>query len=108
MATQTTLASVLTAVDPLTFNPIATTHAIVTATSTSQTLTPASGATKIQIQVETGAIRYTLDGTTPTTTLGFLLDSTYGIVTLPIRANTSIKIIRSGSVDATVQVEYAT
>jgi hypothetical protein len=64
---------------------------------------PAGGPYYALIQVETNNIRLTEDGTTPTSTNGFLIQAGQAFETyVPGR----VKMLRSAGVDATVQVGY--
>jgi hypothetical protein len=71
--------------------------------SSAVTLTAPTGATKIMIQAVTQNIRYTLDGTAPTTSVGFLLKADDPAVILPLGNNTTIKVIQ---VAATADLQY--
>jgi hypothetical protein len=55
-------------------------------------LTPPAGATKLMIQCSTQAIRYTLDGSTPSATQGFYLTANAAPVTIPISSGTIVQI----------------
>lgn len=77
--------------DALIFNPIgAHTELAINAV---KTLTPPDGATKVMIQAITQNLRFTLDGTAPTTTKGFQLSSSDGPLIVPLGKNTTVKVI---------------
>ena len=76
--------------------------------STAQTLTAPAGGTILFIQSDGAAgsteyIRYTIDGTTPTTTLGFLNVPDAGMVRIDLAAGQVVKVISGG---ATQGVNY--
>ena len=52
------------------------------------------GATKIMLQALAKAARYTLDGTTPATAVGFQLAAAATPITIPISSTTKLQIIR--------------
>ncbi len=85
-----------------TFNPIGdnTTNASLSA---HVHLTPPEGATKILMQAITKDIRYTLDGTTPTATVGFLLVASVAPTLINIGADTAIAIIEK---EASASINY--
>lgn len=74
--------------------------------SSAKTLTPPNGiATKLLIQCLTQNVRYTLDGTTPTSSIGFRLvagDSPY-IIPLAYASGTTVKVIEE---TATANLQY--
>jgi len=53
------------------------------------------GADKLMIQSETQNVRYTLDGTTPTVTVGFLLLPTMGPIIIECSDTTRIRVIEA-------------
>lgn len=57
----------------------------------------------VMIQTTSRDVRYTLDGTTPTSTKGFLMYSGQVPIIIPLCGNTSLKLIEVG---ATATVEY--
>jgi hypothetical protein len=54
-----------------------------------------AGADKIMIQAEGQNVRYTLDGTTPTVTVGFLLLNGTAAIVIECSDTTSIQILES-------------
>jgi trimeric autotransporter adhesin len=70
--------------------------------STAKTLTKPTGASKIIIQALTQNVRFTLDGTAPTTTLGFQLVAG-GVPFIIEVPGTSIKVIQEA---ATASLQY--
>jgi hypothetical protein len=69
----------------------------------STALTVPSTATHALISVDGGDVRFWEDGTAPTASAGIYLASGF-VGELPVSAN--FKLIRTGSVDASVQVSY--
>lgn len=80
-------------------------HATNASLATAVTLTPASGATKLLIQALTQNIRVTLDGTTPTATLGFQIKAADPAVVIPIAPGTVVKLIEELAT-ATIQYQW--
>jgi hypothetical protein len=77
---------------------------------TAATYDPASGngpAIVAMIQVETAQVRYRIDGTNPTATVGTLLDAGDELVVWGTMDIQSIRFIRTGGVSATLNVHYA-
>lgn len=70
--------------------------------SASTTITPAAGANAVLIQAYTNNIRYTLDGTTPTATTGFLLEAGKQVVIDYPASGMTIKVIEE-TASASVQ-----
>lgn len=66
------------------------------------TLNKPAGANAIIIQTTGQNVRYTLDGTAPTTTLGFLLIADQAPVRMPV-GGTAVKVIQ---VAATAIIQY--
>jgi hypothetical protein len=66
------------------------------------TLTKPAGANVIIIQCTGQNVRYTLDGTTPTTTVGFLLVADQPPVKMPV-GGAAVKVIQ---VSATATIQY--
>jgi hypothetical protein len=64
--------------------------------STATVLTPPQGASKVIVQAQEQNVRYTLDGTTPTSAVGFLLYAG-DTVTISIGTGTIIKMIEAAS-----------
>lgn len=71
--------------------------------SSAVTLTPETGATKLLIQALEQNIRYTLDGTTPTSTLGFQIRAGDPEKLIPLGNNTEINVIEEA---ATADMQY--
>jgi hypothetical protein len=66
-------------------------------------LTPPAGVSYALVQVETNSIRVTEDGTTPTSSNGFLISAGQAAeIYVPGKA----KLLRGGGSDAVVQVGY--
>ncbi|MGB5052680.1 MAG: hypothetical protein WBO46_27260 [Caldilineaceae bacterium] len=61
------------------------------------------GAVQLIIQAETQNVRLTLDGTTPTATVGFLLTAGATVYTFPVAYGMTVKIIQT---TATAVVNY--
>ena len=75
-----------------------------TSIDTATTLTkPASGASKLLLQATEQAVRFTLDGTTPTTGKGFVLGADDPPVLLQVGEDVTVKVI---SETAGAAVEY--
>jgi hypothetical protein len=55
------------------------------------------GATKIMMQAITKALRYTLDGTTPSATVGFQLAAAATPIVIEINEHTKLQVIREES-----------
>lgn len=88
--------------DALTFNPIGE-HTSNNSLATDVTLTPPEGATKLLVSCDTKNVRFTLKGTTPTTTLGFLITAGNEEKIIPLGDDTVIKVIQ---VEATAVLQY--
>lgn len=69
-------------------------HKSGTVISGATTLTPPTGATHLLIQALTQNVRYTLDGTAPTASLGFQLRAGDPPVIIPIGAGIVVKVIQ--------------
>lgn len=67
------------------------------------TLTPPTGATKIMLQALTQNVRFTLDGTTPTASLGFQLKAGDPAVIVQIGNDVTLKVIEE---TATADLQY--
>lgn len=67
------------------------------------TLTPPTTANALLIQAIAQNVRYTLDGTTPTASLGFLLRSDDQPLVIDVGADMTIKVIEES---ATATIEY--
>ncbi len=72
------------------------------ALSSAVTLTKPSGAGLIILQCETQNVKFTLDGTTPTATVGFLLTAGDPPILVPV-AGAAVKVIE---VAASASVNY--
>jgi hypothetical protein len=84
------------------FKPIGS-HVDGTVLTSAVTLTPPSGATKLLIQVLDQDVRYTLDGTTPTASLGFQLKKDDPPLIIIIEEGVVIKMIQEA---ATADIQY--
>lgn len=71
--------------------------------ATAQTIARPTGATKLLIQALTQNVRYTLDGTVPTTSVGFQLKAGDPPVIIPLGTRTIIKVIQEA---ATAALQY--
>ena len=83
------------------FNPVFT-HSQNSSLSSAVTLVPETGSNKLLIQAFTNNVRYTLDGTTPTASLGFVLTAGDAPLVIPIGSATIVKVIEetaSASID---------
>lgn len=88
--------------DALEFNPVGA-HSSGATISSATTLTAPTGATKILIQALTQNVRLTLDGTAPTTTLGFQLLAGAQPLLIPLGNATTVKVIEEA---ATASLQY--
>jgi hypothetical protein len=86
----------------LTFNPIGA-HQEDTTVSSATTLTPETGATKLLLQALAQNVRFTLNGTTPTATLGFQLTAGDPPIMIPIKASQVVKVIEEA---ASANIEF--
>ena len=86
----------------LQFNPIGTHSDGLNIAAVVELAVP-EGATKIMIQTHTQNVRFTLDGTDPTATLGFQLVAAAPPVTLIIESRAAIKVIEEA---ATAVLQY--
>lgn len=68
-----------------------------------RTLTRATNATKLRIQALTQNVRYTLDGTAPTASLGFQIKAGDPPIEIPVPSAATIKVIEE---TATASVQY--
>lgn len=75
---------------------------------TSATYAPATfgPASRAYISVETAQIRFTYNGTAPTTSLGHILEAGDILIIEGIQHIGNFKAIRTGSTSATIQVTY--
>lgn len=67
------------------------------------TITIPAGATQVMLQAITQNVRYTLDGTAATTTLGFQLKAGDPPIIVPVSASTVLKVIEE---TATASLQY--
>lgn len=74
--------------------------------SSVQTLTPPAGATKLLVQALTQNIRYTIDGSNPSTTSGFQLKAGDPPIIIPLGNRTIIKVIEESG-GASLQYQFA-
>ena len=88
--------------DQLNFNPVGA-HTQNGTLSSAVTLTIPAAATKIMLQGQTQNIRYTLDGTAPTTSKGFQLKAGDPPVILSLGRSSAIKLIEEA---ATAVLDY--
>jgi hypothetical protein len=88
--------------DALFFDPVGA-HNDGLAIAAAATLTVPAGASKIMLQAHAQNVRFTLDGTVPTATLGFQLKSGDPPLVIPIGNNTVIKVIEEA---ATADLQY--
>lgn len=85
-----------------TFTPVGA-HNSGLSISAAQTLTPPAGATKLRLQTLTQAVRYTLDGTTPTTSVGFQLAAAAAPIVIQVTPGTVVRVIQES---ATASLQY--
>jgi hypothetical protein len=88
--------------DALSFNPLGA-HNDGLSISSATTITPATGSTKLLVQALTQNVRFTLDGTAPTTSKGFQLKAGDPPVLIPLGNSTVIKFIQEA---ATADLQY--
>ena len=88
--------------DALTFSPLGA-HSSGATISSATTLTPATGATKLLVQALTQNVRFTLDGTEPTASLGFQIMAGDAPFIIPVGNGTVIKVIEEA---ATASLQY--
>lgn len=82
-------------------NPIGS-HTTDTTISAATTITPATGADYVVLQAFTQAVRYTVDGTTPTASVGFRIAANDSDV-IPVGPNTVLQVIEE---TATASVQW--
>ena len=68
--------------------------------------TTSGGCSNALVSLETADIRYTYDGTTPTSTVGHLLTSGNSIVLSGQNQMSQFKCIRAASTDSTISITY--
>jgi hypothetical protein len=78
-------------------------HTAATVISSAVTLTTPDGATKIRIQALTQNIRYRLDGSNPTTVVGFQIKAGDAPIVIPLHGAQSIRVIEE---TATANIQY--
>jgi len=71
--------------------------------STAATLTSSETATQIMIQALDQNVRYTLAGSTPTASVGFVLTADAAPIILPVGPNATLKVIEEA---ATASLQY--
>lgn len=71
--------------------------------STAATVTKPAGANGIILQAVTADVRYTLDGTTPDGTTGFVLSATAAASTISVPSNATLKVY---SATGTLQYQW--
>lgn len=84
------------------FNPVGS-HNDGLDISSAATITIPSTATKWMAQALVKNVKYTLDGTAPTSTKGFQLTAGNPAIVIPIGKDTSIKVIQQ---EATADLQY--
>lgn len=89
-------------VSDLQFTPIGN-HSNGASISSAVPLVNLAGATKLLIQALSQNIRFTLDGTTPTASLGFQIRAGDPPTIIPISANTTVTVIQE---TATADLQY--
>lgn len=75
------------------FEPVGAMNSSLSVAS-AQVLTPPAGASKIMIGTATQNCRYSLDGSTPTATVGFLLSTAFPPVLIGITPSTILTVIQ--------------
>ena len=73
------------------------------AAAAATTISAPAGAKRLLVQALSQNVRYTLDGSTPTTTKGFQMRAGDPPILIPVGANTTVKVIQE---TATAEVEY--
>lgn len=86
------------------FNPVSG-HVQDATISGATTLTPEVGSNKLLIQAFTNNVRYTLDGTNPTASLGFQLKADDPPLVIPIGPGTVVKVIEE-TVSASIDFQW--
>ena len=81
-------------------------EAISNSVKTVADLAPPANATHCELQADTGAIRYTMDGTAPTVSSGMQLLTTSDPKTFLIADLKAIKFIRNAAQDAVLNIHY--
>lgn len=78
----------------------------VTITNTVATLVPVDDGTSVMLQVTGAPMRYTLDGTDPSGTVGFRADPTTILMLTGRPTTTALRMIREGGTDVTLIVQH--
>lgn len=86
----------------MSFRPLGS-HSSGATISSATVLTRAAGSTKLLIQALTQNVRFTLDGTTPTASVGFQLLAGAAPIVVPIDAATTVTVIQE---TATASLQY--
>ena len=92
----------MTISDELQFEPVGS-HADGDTISSATALTKPSGAKKLMIQALEQNVRYTLDGTDPTTSKGFVITAGNDPYILFVHPNTTVTVIQEA---ATADLQY--
>lgn len=82
--------------DAFIFNPVGA-HDDGETISSAVTLTPPEGATKLMVQAHVQNVRFTLDGTAPTASLGFQIAAGDPPIIIPLGNGTTIKVIEEAA-----------
>jgi hypothetical protein len=79
-------------------------HTTDASVSAAETLTPPAGASFVRLETTTQAVRYTLDGTTPTASVGFLI--AVGVPTdIYVGSGSTLKVIQAAA-SASIQYQW--
>lgn len=87
------------------YNPLGVHTTDSTISSATELTPPVTGAQILIIQAFSQAIRYTLDGTTPTATVGFRLAASESDV-IPVSVDTTVTVIEEAG-GASIQYQWA-
>jgi len=90
--------------NPFGFHPVGS-HESAADYSSAVTVTIPTGADRFMIQTITQNVRFTLDGTTPTTTKGFRVTAGRDPIIFPLANETSLKIIEEAAT-AVVELQF--
>ena len=88
------------------FEQITVSNAVKTLTVGKYTDTDSKLSKKVFISVEDAQIRYTFDGTTPTSSIGHIANPAEVIILIGTQNIENFKAIRKGSTDAKISVTY--
>lgn len=80
-------------------------HTAVTDLDTAVTLTPPAGATQILIQALTANVRYTIDGSTPAASIGFVMYVLADPMAIRLGAGGTLKLIQE-TAGAAIQYQW--